>query len=105
MLESCSHTVNKCDDIGRVKIPTLLQKKTGKKLNFTFISNLDPLPTDLTAYKLAVQCGGCMVTRNQILRRLEKLHAAGVAVTNYGLAIAYCNGIFARVTEIFSKIK
>lgn len=105
MLESCSHTVNRCDDIGRVKIPALLQKKTGKKLSFTFISNLDPLPENLSSYKLAVQCGGCMVTRNQILRRLQKLHAAKVPVTNYGLAIAYCNGIFARVTEIFSKIK
>jgi len=103
MLESCSHTVNKCDDIGRVKIPALLQKKTGQKLSFTFISNLDPLPADLGSYKLAIQCGGCMVTRNQILRRLEKLRTAGVAVTNYGLAIAYCNGIFARVTAVFAE--
>ncbi len=103
MLESCSHTVNKCDDIGRVKIPALLQKFTGKKLQFTMISNLDPLPTDLPSYKLAVQCGGCMVTRRQILRRLIKLQEAGVPVSNYGMTLAYCNGIFERVTEMFNK--
>ena len=101
ILESCTHSVNKCDDIGRVKIPAWLQRKTGKKLQFEVISNLDPLPSDLTEYKLAVQCGGCMVTRAQILRRLSVLKQAGVPVTNYGMAIAWCNGIFPRVTEIF----
>ncbi len=103
VLESCSHTVNKCDDIGRVKIPHWLQKFTGKKLTFTTISNLDPLPANLTPYKLAIQCGGCMATRTQILRRLEILKNAGVPVSNYGLTIAWCNGIFERVTEIFRK--
>jgi len=103
VLESCSHSVNKCDDIGRVKIPNWLQKFTGKKLEFTTISNLDPLPANLTTYQLAIQCGGCMVTRTQILRRLEILKEAGVPVTNYGMTIAWCNGIFERVTEIFRK--
>ena len=103
VLESCSHTVNKCDDIGRVKIPKWLQEFTHKKLIFTTISNLDPLPEDLASYKLAIQCGGCMATRTQILRRLEILQDAKVPVTNYGLAIAWCNGIFERVTEIFRK--
>ena len=103
MLESCSHSVNKCDDIGRVKIPSLLQKFTGKKLEFTMVSNLDALPEDLSSYRLAVQCGGCMVTRTQIMRRLEILKEAGVPVSNYGLTLAYCNGIFERVTEIFRK--
>ena len=103
VLESCSHTVNKCDDIGRVKIPKWLQEFTGKKLFFTTISNLDPLPENLSQFKLAIQCGGCMVTRTQILRRLSVLKEAGVAVSNYGLTIAWCNGIFERVTEIFRK--
>lgn len=103
MLESCTHTVNKCDDIGRVKIPAWLAKRTGKKLTFKFISNLDPLPEDVETYALAIQCGGCMVTRNQIMRRLEILKEKGVPLTNYGLAIAYCHGIFERVTEIFRK--
>ncbi len=103
ILESCSHSVNKCDDIGRVKIPAWLQQKTGKKLQFTVLSNLDPLPQNLAAYKLAVQCGGCMVTRAQILSRLARLQQAGVPVSNYGMTIAWCNGIFKRVTEIFNK--
>ena len=103
MLESCSHSVNKCDDIGRVKIPALLQQFTGKKLEFTMVSNLDALPENLTDYKLAIQCGGCMVTRTQIMRRLEILKEVGVPVSNYGLTLAYCNGIFERVTEIFRK--
>ena len=103
ILESCSHTVNKCDDIGRVKIPKWLQEFTHKKLTFTTISNLDPLPEDLSSYKLAIQCGGCMATRTQILRRLEILKEAKVPVSNYGLTIAWCNGIFDRVTEIFRK--
>ncbi len=103
VLESCSHSINKCDDIGRVKIPQWLQKHTGKKLKFTTISNLDPLPVNLQNYKLAIQCGGCMVTRTQILRRLAILKEAKVPVSNYGLTIAWCNGIFKRVTEIFRK--
>lgn len=103
IMESCSHTVNKCDDIGRTKIPAWLQKYTGKKLEFTVLAHLDPLPEDLSQYKLAVQCGGCMVTRTQILRRVEKLKAAGVPVSNYGMAISYCHGIFNRATEIFRR--
>ncbi len=103
IMESCSHSVNKCDDIGRTKLPHWLEKFTGKKLSFTVISGLDALPDDVRAYKLAVQCGGCMVTRTQILKRLNKLTEQGVPVSNYGLAIAYCNGIFDRATEMFKK--
>ena len=82
---------------------TWLQKKTGKKLHFDIIANLDPLPEDLSSYKLAVQCGGCMVTRAQILNRVHRLARASVPVSNYGMAIAWCNGIFDRVTEIFRR--
>ena len=103
ILESCTHSVNQCDDIGRVKIPHWLQQKTGKKLIFHIVSNLDPLPSDLSAYRLAVQCGGCMVTRAQILDRITRLAQAGIAVSNYGMTIAYCTGIFGRVTEIFLR--
>ena len=103
IMESCSHSVNKCDDIGRTKLPNWLTKFTGKKLQFTVIASLDSLPPDAETYKLAIQCGGCMVTRTQILRRLEMLKEKGVPVSNYGLAIAYCNGIFDRATEMFRK--
>ena len=103
IMESCSHTVNTCEDIGRTKLPNWLKKFTGKKLEFDFVANLDSLPADVEKYKLAIQCGGCMVTRTQILNRLDKLKKKGIPVSNYGLAIAYCNGIFERVTEIFRK--
>lgn len=103
IMESCSHSVNKCDDIGRTKLPNWLRKFTGKNLSFDVVSNLDVLPPDVEKYKLAIQCGGCMVTRTQILRRLEILKEKGVPVSNYGLAIAYCNGIFDRATEMFKK--
>ena len=105
IMESCSHSVNKCDDIGRTKIPALMRKYTGKQLDFDVLPNLDPIPQDAAKYKLAVQCGGCMVTRNQILRRLDVLQKAGVAVTNYGMTLAYCNGIFERVTAVFRTRK
>ncbi len=103
IMESCSHSVNKCDDIGRTKLPNWLRKFTGKKLQFHVVASLDALPADVQNYKLAIQCGGCMVTRTQILRRLELLKEKGVAVSNYGLAIAYCNGIFERATQLFRK--
>ncbi len=103
IMESCSHSVNKCDDIGRTKLPNWLRKFTGKKLQFHVIASLDSLPADVQNYKLAIQCGGCMVTRTQILRRLDMLKEKGVAISNYGLAIAYCNGIFDRATQLFRK--
>lgn len=103
IMESCSHNVNLCEDIGRTKIPNLLRKYTGKDLTFLTVANLDELPLDLTQYQFAVQCGGCMVTRAQIMNRLNKLETAGVPVSNYGMTLAYCNGIFDRVTEIFRK--
>lgn len=92
MLESCSHTAT-CEDIGRVKIPRLLQKFTGKRLLFDFVPSLEKLPTDLDGYALAVQCGGCMVTHKQLNNRISEVIEAGVPVTNYGLLLSYLNGI------------
>lgn len=96
VLESCTHHTS-CEDIGRVKIPMMLQKKAGCKLNFTFVSGLDELPP-LDGFALALQCGGCMVTRRQLCNRIRRVVAAGVPVTNYGMCIAYVTGIFARAT-------
>ena len=98
MLESCTHQVT-CDDIGRVKLPNWIKKFSGKDLEFDFISGIAPLPVDLSKYALIIQCGGCMVTRKQVVNRIKMAAQQGVAVTNYGLAIAYLNGIFDRVTE------
>lgn len=103
ILESCSHVVNHCDDIGRVKIPALLKKYTGKNLSFVFVTGLGELPGDLSSYALAVQCGGCMVTKTQLLNRIKKLTASGVPVTNYGMAISYATGIFPRAVKIFKN--
>lgn len=96
VLESCTHHTS-CEDIGRVKIPMMLQKKAGCKLNFTFVSGLDELPP-LEGFALALQCGGCMVTRRQLCNRIRRVVAAGVPVTNYGMCIAYVTGIFERAT-------
>lgn len=84
--ESCSHQVS-CEDIGRVKIPAWLEQYSGRRLDFTFVSGLAPLPGDLTEYALMIQCGGCMVTRSQLRNRIRRAVAAGVPVTNYGMLI------------------
>ena len=102
ILESCTHQVS-CDDIGRVKIPALLQKFTGKKLRFTVISGLTELPANPSEFSLVIQCGGCMITRRQLLNRLRPFTEAGVPVTNYGMALAYLHGIFNRATRVFDK--
>ncbi|MDD6174083.1 MAG: [FeFe] hydrogenase H-cluster maturation GTPase HydF [Elusimicrobia bacterium] len=103
ILESCNHSAITCEDIGRVKLPALISKKSGKKLEFKIIPGLEPLPEDLSSYALAVQCGGCMVTKNQLKQRVAALAEAGVPVSNYGVMIACCTGILPRVTEIFKE--
>ena len=99
ILESCTHTTS-CDDIGRVKIPNWLQEYTKKELQFTVISGLDPIP-DYSQFKLIVQCGGCMITKKQIMNRLQPAINAQIPITNYGMLIAYVSGIFYRATAIF----
>ncbi|MBK5194587.1 MAG: [FeFe] hydrogenase H-cluster maturation GTPase HydF [Proteiniphilum sp.] len=101
ILESCTHQTN-CDDIGRVKIPELLKKNTGKNLLFTIVSGLSALPENIGDFALVIQCGGCMVTRKQLTNRLRPFIKAGIPVTNYGMTLAWLNGIFERATKIFS---
>lgn len=86
IIEHCSHGVS-CDDIGRVKIPRLLRARCGVELEFVVVSGRDMLPSDLGSYALAVQCGGCMVERKPIVRRIEQCRRAGVSVTNYGMLL------------------
>ena len=93
ILESCSHN-SSCEDIGRVKIPDLLQKFTHKKLNFKVVAGLDNIPEKITDYSLVIQCGGCVLNKKQILNRLKPATDAEIPVTNYGMAIAYMNGLF-----------
>jgi len=103
ILESCTHQVN-CDDIGRYKIPKWLSDYTGKKLEFDVVAGLDSFDHDLKKYALLIQCGGCMITRKQVHSRLKEAIEAGIPITNYGMAIAYCKGIYQRATEPFVKV-
>lgn len=100
ILESCTHQTS-CEDIGRIKIPMLLQQFTGKKLHFTMISGLSELPQNVSDYSLVIQCGGCMITRKQSINRINSFISAGIPVTNYGMTLAYLHGIFERATAIF----
>lgn len=102
LLESCTHHTS-CDDIGRVKIPRWISNFTGKKLEYEVVAGLDKLPRDIREYALVIQCGGCMITRKQIFNRLRQATEAGVPVTNYGMAIAYVQGIYQRAIAPFSS--
>ncbi len=102
MLESCSHHVA-CDDIGRVKIPRWIASYTGKQLEFDVIAGLDKVERPIEEYALVVQCGGCMITRKQLFNRLGPAKAKNIAITNYGMAIAYVQGIYQRAVEPFVK--
>lgn len=102
MLESCTHNVT-CEDIGRVKLPKLLAKYTGKQLDCEAVAGYSDLPRPITDYALVIQCGGCVITAKQLSARLAPALEAGVPVSNYGLAIAYMNGIFQRSMKIFNN--
>jgi len=104
ILESCTHQVN-CDDIGRYKIPGWLSNHTGKKLEFDIVAGLDAFHSDWHNYALIIQCGGCMITRKQLHSRLKEAIEAGIPVTNYGMAIAWTKGIYARAIEPFVSVK
>ncbi len=102
LLESCTHHVA-CDDIGRVKIPRWMSNYTGKKLEYDVVAGMGELPRPIEDYALLVQCGGCMITRKQIINRLKPAVEAGVPVTNYGMAIAWMHGIYHRAVAPFAK--
>ncbi len=97
--ESCSHHPIG-EDIGRVKLPRWLRQYVGGKLEFTHVQGHD-FPHDLSSYKLAIHCGACMWNRREVLSRIIRCQQVGVPITNYGLAIAYSLGIFARALRPF----
>ena len=99
ILESCTHHAIE-DDIGTVKIPNLIRKKTKIDLVFENISGHD-LPEDLSCYKLIIHCGACMTNRKEVLSRILLANRANVPITNYGVAISYCLGILERAIKIF----
>jgi [FeFe] hydrogenase H-cluster maturation GTPase HydF len=102
ILESCIHQVS-CEDIGRFKIPHWVRKFSGKQLEFDVTPGLSEIQKPITDYQLVIQCGGCMITRKQLLSRLKPALDAGIPVTNYGIAIAYMNGILERAVQPFLK--
>ncbi|MGA3280661.1 MAG: [FeFe] hydrogenase H-cluster maturation GTPase HydF [Smithella sp.] len=99
--EACSHHALE-DDIGRVKIPRWLRQYVGGDLQIDISSGRD-YPNDLKNYKLILHCGGCMMNRREMLNRLRKAQESGVAVTNYGIAISFLQGVIKRSLAPFSS--
>ncbi len=100
--EGCTHH-RQCGDIGSVKIPHWLAGYTHKKLEIALTSGTE-FPEDLSGYKLIIHCGGCMLNEREMKYRLKCAKDQGVPMTNYGIAIAYLQGILRRSIELFSDI-
>ncbi len=98
--ESCSHNVSH-EDIGRVKIPTLLEKYVGGKLDFEFKIGYD-FTEDIGDYKLIIHCGGCMVNRKTILNRINLCKERKVYITNYGVLLSFLTNTLERSKVIFN---
>ncbi len=100
--EGCTHH-RQCDDIGTVKIPRWIRQYTGKQLEFDFTSGTE-FPDELGEYAMVVHCGGCMLNEREMKYRLQCAEDQGVPVTNYGILMAYINGILKRSLEPFPQI-
>ena len=96
--EGCTHH-RQCDDIGTVKMPRWIKEYTGKDLQFAFTSGGE-FPKDLSPYAMVVHCGGCTLPLQEMRYRISYGAKQEVAITNYGVMIAYIHGILPRVTEI-----
>ena len=93
--EACTHAPLS-EDIGRVKLPHLLRKRIGEKLSIDIVAGTD-FPQDLTPYSLVIHCGACMFNRKYVLSRIERARLQNVPMTNYGVAIAFLNGILNQI--------
>ena len=93
--EACTHAPLS-EDIGRVKLPHLLRKRIGEKLSIDIVAGTD-FPQDLTPYSLVIHCGACMFNRKYVLNRIERARLQNVPMTNYGVAIAFLNGILNQI--------
>ncbi len=100
--EGCTHH-RQCGDIGSVKLPALLKKTTGKELNIRLSSGKE-FPEDLSGISLVIHCGACMITERDVAYRMKTAADNGVPFTNYGVALAYMNGILRRSLEVFPDI-
>lgn len=101
MAEACTHNSSH-EDIGRVKIPSLLKKYTGKDLKFDFYVHHD-FPENLSDYDLVIHCGGCMINSRSMMNRIDFCEENGVPITNYGVTLAYLNGILQRSRRVFEN--
>ena len=99
--EGCTHH-RQCNDIGTVKFPNWVQNYTGKNLDFEFTQGGE-FPQELSKYKLIIHCGGCMLNESEMQSRIKKSIENNIPIVNYGMAIAYMNGILDRALEIFKK--
>jgi [FeFe] hydrogenase H-cluster maturation GTPase HydF len=102
MAEGCTHHTQD-DDIGRVKIPNMLKKKSGKDLTFEFSSGVS-FSEDIAKYSLVVHCGACMMNRKEMLSRIKNSKTHNVPIVNYGILIAHVKGILERSIEIFEGV-
>lgn len=100
--EGCTHH-RQCEDIGTVKIPHWIKQHTKKQFQFEFTSGTG-FPDDLTQYKLIIHCGGCMLTEREMKYRIACAKDANIPITNYGILIAYLQGILERSVEPFPNI-
>lgn len=101
--EGCTHH-RQCGDIGSVKLPAWLKKRTGKNLKIELSSGRS-FPGDLAKYALVIHCGGCMLNEKEMRYRMRTAADAGVPFTNYGTAIAYMQGILPRATAMLEEGK
>lgn len=100
--EGCTHH-RQCKDIGTVKLPNWLREYTGKDLEFSYSSGTE-FPEDLSQYSLVIHCGGCMLNAREVQSRMQRAVSQKVPFTNYGISIAYMNGILNRSLEIFPEL-
>lgn len=100
--EGCTHH-RQCDDIGSVKLPRWLKNHTGKNLEFETCSGRD-FPEDLSRFSLVIHCGGCMLNEREMRSRMKRASVQGVPITNYGVAIAYFQGILRRCIGMFPHL-
>ena len=100
--EGCTHH-RQCEDIGTVKLPNWIRNYTCKNINFEFTSG-NTFPTDLSKYKMIIHCGGCMLKDKEVLNRYRQATEQNIAISNYGITIAYINKILKRSIEVFPSI-
>ncbi|MDU2682337.1 MAG: [FeFe] hydrogenase H-cluster maturation GTPase HydF [Clostridium sp.] len=101
--ESCTHNVSH-EDIGRVKIPKLLNKYVGADLTYDH-SIFHDFPEDIDKYDLIIHCGACMINRKTVINRVNQCKEKNVPITNYGIVLAYLNGILERSLSLFNTKK